>query len=357
MGLPELSFSYQAAARSVAARSKKGIVALILRDAGLTAGVYPVVYEADIPTELGQQNRDYVKRALTGYLDVPSKVLLAVIGGESAVTAGLDLLTGKDYDYLCGPADLSAEDAKTLSDAVIALRQGNYTGKLVAPKTAAGDVGVINFTGDEIAVGAEKLSTAAFCSRIAGILAGAPLSGSATGAALPEVTAVKSLTRAELDAAIDRGELVLYHDGRKVRLGTAVNSKAKLEQGESKILKKIKAIEAIDLIHYYSIATAEDEYRGQCANTYDNKMLLVAALREFLAELEKANVLEAGSSGAEIDLEATRAYLKGEGMDVTAMDDEAILRASTGDQVFIALYGYILDAMENFRLTLTVKNK
>lgn len=356
MGLPELSFAYQAAARTVANRSKRGIVALILRDAQPAAGVYTVVYEADIPTELGAENRAYVKRALTGYVNVPSKVLLSVIGADAEVTEGVAQLTGLDYDYLCGPADLSAEDAKTLGDKVIALRAGNYVGKLVAPGLAADNEGIINFTGAEIVAGGVTYSTAAWCSRIAGMLAGSPLEGSATGAALPEVTSVKQLTDEALDQAIDVGQLVLYHDGRKVRLGTAVNSKVTLGEGESAILKKIKAIEAIDLIHYFSVTTAEDEYRGQCANTYDNKMVLVAALREFLTGLEDEDVLEEDSSGAEIDLEATRAWLKNHEVDVTSMSDEEILRKSTGDNVFISLYGYILDAMENFRISLTVKN-
>ena len=107
MGLPELSFAYSTAAQTVVSRSKQGIVALILKDAGLESGVYTVAHEADIPAALGADNRDAVKRALKGYLSTPSKIYLAVIAADGSVADAVDLLTGKDYDYIAGPADLS----------------------------------------------------------------------------------------------------------------------------------------------------------------------------------------------------------------------------------------------------------
>ena len=366
MGLPELSFAYRAAAQSAANRSKKGVVALILRDEGLDEGVYTVAHEADIPTELGAENKAYIKRALTGYVSTPSKVLAAVLNaeapeeGQQAVPAapvrGLELLTAMDYDYVAGPPDLSKTEAAALAAAVKARRAKSYIGKAVLPDTAADHECVVNFTGAGIVSGGRTYTGSEFCSRIAGMLAGTPAEGSATGAALPEVSAVEERTEKELDAAIEAGELVLYHDGRKVRLGRAVNSKTTIGQGESEAMKKIKVVETIDLIHYYAVTTADDEYRGQCANTYDNKMVLLAAMREFLRELEGENLLEEGSSGADIDLEATRQYLKDQGISTAELSEDELRRHSTGSFVFIELYGTVLDAMEDFRIGFTLRN-
>ena len=158
----------------------------------------------------------------------------------------------------------------------------------------------------------------------------------------------------DLDDAIDAGQLALYHDGRKVRVARAVNSYA--PSGDlTTILRKIKAIEVIDLIHYYAVTTADDEYRGQCANTYDNKCLLVAALQDYLTSLEP-DLLESGTGAAEIDLEATRAWLKEQGTDVTDMSDDEIRKADTGSYVFIKLTGRIVDAMEDFSISLALLN-
>lgn len=355
MGLPELTFAYSTAAQTVSRRSKKSIVALIVQDAGLEKGVYTVASEADIPSELGADNRAYVKRALLGYISQPQKIYLAVVGSEEAPVDGMALLTALDYDYLAGPPTLTSEEAAAIAAKVKELRQGNYVGKAVLPKQAADHEGIINFDTDDITAGGETFTAAQYCSRIAGVLAGTSAQGSATGAALSEVTGVKTLTEQELDAAIDAGKLVLHHDGRKVRIGRAVNSLVTLA-GESRILKKIKAVETIDLIHYYAVTTADDEYRGQCANSYDNKLILVAALREFLRQLEDEDLLESGSSGAELDLESTRAWLKEQGVDVTELSDSEILQHSTESYVFISLYGRILDAMEDFKIGFSILN-
>lgn len=365
MGLPELIFSYRAAAEQVVARSRQGVAALLLQDAGLTAGVYTVAQEADIPSELGADNADYVKRCLVGAATRPRKVYLSVVDAEGTADTALEQLTPLDYDYVAGFPDADAADAKALADAVIAKRKGNYIGKAVVANHTADNVGVINFTTSGIKAAAgtysgitlekKEADAEGYCSRIAGILTGAPQAGSATGWALPEVTAVAAQTDQEANAAIEAGKLILHHDGRKVRVARAVNSKTTIGEGETEILKKIKAIETIDLINYYAVTTADDEYRGQCANNYDNKCLLIAALRTFLQDLEP-DVLAEGTSGADIDLEATRAYLIEEGVDVTDMSDDEIRRSDTGSYVFIALYGYILDAMEDFHIGLTLLN-
>lgn len=355
MGLPELTFAFETAAESIVSRSKKGIVALILREAGLDPGVYTVVHEADLPSELGEDNRAYVKQALTGCLNRPARVLLSVISGETAPTAGAEQLTGRDYDYLAGPPDLTAEESAALAAYIKARRTGNFTGKAVLPNQAADHEGVINFTASGIQSGSKTYTAAQYCARIAGILAGTPLNCSATSAKLPEVSQVTPLTSQELSTAIEAGKLTAYHDGRQVKLGRAVNSKVTLKANESAGLKKIKVVEAIDLIHYYSITTVEDTYLGQCANTYDNKCMLLAALKAFLAQLEAGDVLAEDSAAAEIDLEATRAWLLEQGMDVTSMTDEDIRRSNTGSHVFVRLSGTILDAMEDFHISLSVR--
>ena len=95
----------------------------------------------------------------------------------------------------------------------------------------------------------------------------------------------------------------------KAKLGRAVTSKTTLTGGEPELLKKIKMVAAVDLIRYYAMTTVEDEYLGKCANSYDNKCVLLSAFADFFATLEARGVLRSGSGGAELDAEAIRAYL------------------------------------------------
>lgn len=365
MGLPELYFSYQTAAAAAVSRSRQGVVALLLQDAGVTAGVYTVAHEADIPTGLSADNRAHVRRAMVGYISQPAKIYLSVVAADGTVAAAMEQLSHLNYDYVAGWPDLDEDGAEALAKDVIARRKKNFIGKAVVPGYAANNVGVINFTAEDIkgaagtysgvTLAAGTFTAAEYCARIAGILAGTPAEGSATGAALPEVYAVTELTDTELDAAVEAGEFALYNDGRKIRVARAVNSYAPTGNTGT-ILRKIKAVEIIDLIHYYAVTTADDEYRGQCANTYDNKCLLVAAVQGYLTQLEP-ELLSEGTGKAEIDAEAARAWLKEQGTAVEDMTEDEIRRADTGSYVFLALSGYIVDAMEDFRISLALSNQ
>lgn len=356
MGLPELSFSLQKAAQTVAARVSAGNVALILRDANAN-GVYTIYRESDIPAELGAANIAAIKRAMVGYINKPVLIYVCVIGADAEISAGFSALAAYSYDYLAGPVDISTEDAAALAELVKAQRKKRYVGKAVLPDTAADDEGIINFTATGIKSGAAGFTAAEYAGRVAGVLAGTPADCSATYAALSELTGVDALDDA--DAAVDAGKLILLDDGRQVKLGRAVTSKVTLSDTEPALLKKIKMVAAVDLIRYYGITTVEDEYLGKCANTYDNKCILLTALRGFLSDLETQSVLVAGSSGAELDADAIRAYLlekaagdTAEESRIKALTDEELRKEDTGSHVFLLLYGRVLDAMEDFHIVL-----
>nr|WP_275982765.1 phage tail sheath C-terminal domain-containing protein [Dysosmobacter welbionis] len=134
---------------------------------------------------------------------------------------------------------------------------------------------------------------------------------------------------------------------------------------ETQALKKIKMVAAVDLIRYYALTTIEDNYQGKCSNTYDNKCILLTALRGYLKELENGDVLLEKSSGAELDAAAIRAFLIDqaskagdveEANRIKALDDAAVVKEDTGSHVFIRLFGYVLDAMEDFAVVLEVSN-
>ena len=352
MGLPELNFHFQAAAEAAVSRAERGVVALILRDAK-AAGLHTVTEQADIPAELGAENKAAIGRALVGYINRPKKVYAAVIPtADSVIADGFELLGGVDYDWLAGPGDMTADEAKALAAMVQVRREKRYIGKLVAPNLEADCEGVVNFVGSGIKAGDQSYETAQYCGRVAGMLAGTPASASATYAPLPEVTAIDELEEADANAAVNAGKLILVNDGRQIKLGRAVTSKTTVKAGESEVLKKIKLVADVDLIRYYAVSTIEEDYLGKCANSYDNKCVLLTALRAYLTALEDGEVLEAGSGGVEIDVAAQRAWLKEQGADVTSMDDAAVKRANTGSWVFLRITGTVLDAMEDFDVSL-----
>ena len=166
------------------------------------------------------------------------------------------------------------------------------------------------------------------------------------------------------DAAVDAGKLFLIDDGRRVKLSRAVTSKTTVGQTEPEMLKKIKLVAALDLIRYYAIATVEDDYLGKCPNTYDNKCILLVGFSDFFASLAAQQVIKDGNYGAELDADAIREFLVKQATDagnttevtrLKKLSDEELRKEDTGSHVFLYLYGRVLDAMEDFHITLEAK--
>ena len=232
IGLPSLTIAFQAAAQQAANRSKKGYVGVFVRDAK-AQGVHQLSSAALIPTELGQENQNYIRRAFTGSdRGGPSKVVAVVIatGTEdtTALEAGLKSIEGLTLDYLAGPPDATAAELTALEKWVKDRRAAYFTEKLVEPNAAKApdDMGIIDFaeTDGAIAEGAATYTAGQYASRIAGVLAGIPAGMSATYAPLTELTAVTPRSTQEQEAAIKAGKLILIHDGVKAKIARGVNS-------------------------------------------------------------------------------------------------------------------------------------
>ena len=355
-GLPVLKIAFEKAAAEVTNRSKKGNVAIFVRDAA-SQGVHQLTSTAMIPSDLGGENKAHIMTAFEGSdRGAPSLIYLVVIAtGTSDTTAlegGLKLLESVSVDYLAAPADVTDDELEALNEWVEGQRALYRTVKLVRPyKTAGSDnMGIIEFDETEMKDAAGAVTAAGYCGRLAGILAGIPMGMSATYAPLPELTAVTARTSTEQTTAIDAGKLILIHDGQKAKIARAVNSLTTIPTDGSEDWRKIKIVEGMDLICYFLRTTIEDSYIGQYPNTYDNKQLLVAFILSYLQELEGAGVLNPGESFCEIDYDRQLSWLRSQGVEVSSLTRQQVLEYQTGSWVFIRCGGRLVDAMEDFEV-------
>lgn len=356
IGLPTLEISFRKAAETIANRTKAGIVTVIIRD---TASSIRTIHSArDIPSTYSKENQNTLREALLGgRLGAPSAVIVAVLPvtpvGEDDLGDLLENLGPYQMDYICLPADASAEEISKLTEWVKELRSHYRTNKAVVANTAANDKGVINvaLAEDTCTISGTARNSASLCARIAGILAGIPSTASATYANLPEVTSVKQCH--DPNAEVDAGKLFLIHDGTTAKIARAVNSLTTIPNGGKEDWKKIKIVENMDLISYYCRTTIENEYIGR-SNSYHNKLVLVTALSTFLTTLEDRGILKPGGSTADIDVDAQQAWLKSQGIDTSEMTQQEIKEANTGSHVFLTITVSILDAMEDFVVNIGV---
>ncbi len=354
MGLPSISINFKTQGATAIARSQKGTVAMILKDAS-AAGAHEMASAAEIPEGLSKANKDYVARAFLGYVDPPKKVLLYVLAADAAdLTDGLGYFATQVFDYLVGPPEITAEEATAVASWVKSRRAEGFTPKAVLPNCTADSEAVINFTTGGIKVGDDTFTAAQYCSRIAGLIAGTPMTISCTYAPLPEVSDITRMSKSDMDDAIDAGKFILMHDGKKVKVGRGINSLTTTTQEKGETFKKIKVVEAVDMMLSDIQATAQDSYIGKYANSYDNKCLLATAIQGYLEQLELDGVLKRGESSVTVDLIAQEAYLKSSGVDTSAMSEQEIKEADTRDKVFLTAVIKILDAIEEINLDITI---
>lgn len=350
---PKISVTFQELGISAIDRGTKGTVAMIVRDAAKQAPVV-LTQNNQIPSALGKETQDYIKRAFLGYVNPPKKVIVYTIPVGAALVDALTWLASQDFDYLVGPADCTADEAAEIASWIKSQRQNKAVKhKAVVPNHNADHCGVVNFTTEKLTAGKVEYTTAEYCSRIAGLLAGTPMKIAATYAPLTELTDVSRLTKEKEDEAVGNGELIAIWDGRKAKLNRAVTSLVTTTQGMLDSFKKIKIVEVMDLIRTDIYMTVEDEYIGKRANTYDNKMLLVAAIRGYFEGLERDALVQSGYT-VDIDAAAQEAYLMSQGIDTTEMSEQEIRQANTGTHVFIKIACKILDAIEDIDIVIEI---
>ena len=354
MGLPSIVVKFKTQASSLIRRSQRGTVAIILKDTTATGG-HVIYRKEDIPTGIGAANKKYIERSMIGNIDEPTKLIVYILSTDAEnYTDALHYLETAKFDYLVGDPEITEALCSDVVDWIKDERDKGHNVKAVLPNTAADCEAVVNFTADEIKVGMDTYTTAQYCSRIAGLIVGTPLTQSITYVVLPEITEVKGFTKTELDTKIDNGELVLFSDGEKVKIGRGVTSLKTIQANQTEALKKIKAVETMDMIQSDIISTCEESYIGKLANSYDNKCIIISAIDGYLTALETEGILEARQSFVGIDLEEQRAYLLTKGVDVNVMSERELKEYNNDDKVFLEASIRLLDAIEDIRLNIII---
>lgn len=346
MGLPNIRIEFVTKAGTAIKRGSRGIVAIILIET--TAGVYEYETITDIPiSTFTADNESYIKRTFLGGINPIKKV---VVIATDTVTNGLIEAEKHKFDYIVGPHDVSTEDATAISTAVKAWRDNKKKKvKVILPNTTGDHEGIINFTTASIVVGEDTFTTSEYCSRIAGLIAGTPLQESITFKVLSEVTDVPKYTDAEFDTKINNGELCIKWDGEKAKIARGINSLKTVGNTKSDDMKSIKIIDIMDMIENDIRTTAEDNYIGKYANNYNNKNVLVVAIRSYLDSLRAEELLE-GNIYVGIDVQATKTYLDSKNVDTSTMKDIDIKKENTGTNVFIEGKYKITNAIEDISI-------
>lgn len=358
MGLPNIVIEFSKKSVAAIQNGTLGVVGIILKDS-VNNGAMVLRGVDEVPegdSAFSDANTAYIQRAFTG---TPSKVIIYTLPEDAtSYNEAFKYFASQKVNYMVGAPDMTADEAKLFATWVKGIREKSIRRPVaVLPQTAGDARCVINFDvvnysdTSKIMEGENAYTIAEYCSRIAGLLAGLNLRVSATYKPLSELTQIPSAEDDEIDAAIDEGKLVLYNDGERIMLARGVNSLVTTTEVETEDLKKIKISAIQDLIESDIYSTINSSYIGNYSNSYDNKCLLITAIKGYLKGLEATEggkgYLNADSSTIEINISKQKQYLESIGVDCSDMDDQAIKEANTGSHVFLKGTISILDAIED----------
>ena len=356
--MPSVLVTFKEKGITAIQRGARGIVCLVLEDdlAKVKENPATLYTTDDIPEEISDTNKEQIKLAMMGYQKAPLRVITQYIAKPSDkasqdYTEVLKKLEHTQYNYLVIP-QIAPDKVQEIATWVKQMRTvKDVMIKAVLPNCPADCEGIINFTNNIIKTANKEYTTAQYCSRVAGIIAGTPLVISCTYAPLSELVSVEDYTIDEMDTKVSKGEFFFFNDGEKIKVAEGVNSYVTTMQGKGEDYQKIKIIDIMDLIHDDIKKTGHDSYIGKYANSYDNRCLLVTAINGYFDQLELEGLLEKGQNLAYIDLTATKVWLESHGMatreELASMKDIEIKYQNIHDNVFIASDLSILDAIEN----------
>lgn len=359
MGLPALNIVFVSTAKNTIKRSQRGTVGMIIKETSATVKTNPVVIykESDIPTELSPDSKEQIALALKGNVNAPSKIVVYVLDTENEdYKKALDYFELKKVNWLCCPTIKTDKQEQAVATWVKEQREKRNKVKAVLPNQEADSEGVVNYATDSATIGEKKYTADKFCSRIAGLIAGTPATEAATFSVLPEVSECTVMEHSAIDAAIEAGKFILYYDGEKVKVARGIDSLTTTTKEKAEPWKKIKVVEVMDMINDDLKILVEDHYIGKYTNTYDNKCLLLLAIKDYLDELYQGELLDGYE--VEFDLKAIKEYLiEHKGMKretLEKMKDSEIKRQYTDEKVFMKANVTIADVMEDIALNIAV---
>ena len=386
LGMPSVTISFIEAGIEAIKRSQRGIVALILEEPQETItklmtdhkdgkgnsvsaikNPFTVYTTDDIPSEMTADNQDYITKCLMGYVKSPYRVkvyLMAAISekgknGEADKFADtLKLLATDRWDYLAIPT-IKTQQLESVATWLKTNRENKYKrSKVVLPGYSGDYEGIINFSNTTIKTSSKTYTGAQYTPRIAGLIAGTPLTISATYAPLSEVIDCDRHTTDENDEKVNKGEFFIWYDGEKFKMSRAMNSLVTTTQGKLEAYQTIKRVDVMDAIYDDIKKTAQDSYIGKYANDYDNKQLLISAIMGYFKELEDGRLLQKGYSAVDIDVSAVKNYQLQHGLytqdELADMSDLELKKLDTKKLVYLTAKIKILDAMEDIVLPINI---
>lgn len=346
-----VKFKVQALATTISTRATHGVLFLVLDDLTVAPGLYKYAKLKKVTEAYDTANKALISTAFADY--GIKNLIVAVAHDTSGITGSLDtslslLNKVNENGWLAAPQITSDADKKKVADFIKAQRRDeDYPLKGVLHNYATDNEGIVNFTASNLG----DMDSNVYAALVAAQLCVLGANESITNHTAKNVTSCD--IKVDNDDCVAKGELFLYNNGKNIVYSRGVNSIQTIPAEQSETLSKIRIVEVIDLTKSDMREIFEQSYLGKLGNSYKNRKTLINALNSYLRTLSTEGYLSNDeASFAELDVEATRAYLESKGIDTDNMKDEDILKAKLGSNVFIKVTLICMDTIEDISINL-----
>lgn len=328
---------------------EKGVVLFAHRNESLASGGSESGEKTNAPT---YQIRDFTSSLNTGIDDetLKSKVIdifngkaveVILFEHANALETYVDVLGELHFDWMVSD---NAEDQATV--ATYCVERELFACTFEVEKD---NMSVVNCTNPTVTKkDGTVIEMLDYLPKIAGVLAGCPYSKSVSYKVFNDL---KSVTMPE----ITKGALILYNDEDGVRFASPVNSLVTLGTNITEDMKSICIVEGMRRLKKDVKYAFKITYKGNYKNSYDNQCLFICAVKAYLKELEKLEILDPSyDNTCDVDVELQREKWIASGKDETeinAMTDQEIRELTYKDMIFLKLDVKFLNAMEGLQAT------
>ena len=348
MGQPSIQIQFQTAAKESISLLSKGNLGNHPADEN-GAGAHIITGVDEIPKEITAANQGYLQRALIGSDNRPQKVFAYVLTADGEMGEALQYFSTQNVDYLCPPPEGEEADVTALIDWVKKQREDQRIYKAVVANQAADCEGVINFTISGHPGWGSRLYTAAqYVSRIAGILVGGAVKGSCTYKPLLGGGRLYP-TGKQGGGGCGRGQRGIDFAPRRPQgqAGQGSQQPDHHRRGQRRDAEKNQDCGNQRPYYLRPASCGGGSLHRQVQQRLFGQVDLAFLISAYLQEMEEAGYLKAGTSFAAIDMDAQRAYLKKQGVNVDGMTEQQIKEADTDTFVFVLVKCRPLDAIED----------
>ncbi len=349
--LPTIGITFTQKAVSLIERSERGIAVLIVRDNTKDTAFYNFKSSAEVPKEaFASKNYQYIMDVYA--LKQPYRVCIVRIAEDGEITDAITIIEANVPTGWVTVADGTTEDFAALVSWIGTCEQNAKTYKaLVYGIAVAPDKKhVVNFVNTKVtfADGREEATGEKYLPSLVGLLAGSNVVSGVTNATCGNLQSVAAVEDAS--KAVSSGNFILVNDVDVVRVGVGVNSLIATNGSTlTEDMKYIETVEAMDLIADDIRDEYKNNYVGKYRNSYDNQMLFIAAVRYYLGQLAKQNILDAEYGNVvDINIAAQRAAWIGTGKaEASEWSDEEVRRMAFKRTVYLTADIKILGSMEH----------